>query len=114
MKKSRFTRILSLFAAVMMVVSLLSTVALASDAGIQPRLASCPECGGGRYMSQEREETYDDSWSVSCSKSGVHYTAKQYRIMLCEDFNSRERVLYATGYYCTNGCGRGFHWNRYV
>lgn len=46
MKKSRLTRLFSLFAALMMCVSLLSAVASASDSGIQPHTDLC-DCGDG-------------------------------------------------------------------
>lgn len=111
MKKSRLTRLFSLFAALMMCVSMLSAVASASE--IQPRLASCPECGGDRYMSNEYEDSYDTSKSVRCTKGvGTHYVATRNRIMLCYSCPNREGVKYATGYYCTGTC-KGFVWNRF-
>lgn len=82
MKKSRFNRILSLFAAVMMAVSLLSTVALASDAGIQPRAPSCPQCGGTLQFEYKEKETSD---RVGTCRGGIHYVVELHRYGHCFD-----------------------------
>lgn len=102
MKKSRSTRILSLFAAVMMVVSLFSTMAFASDAGIQPHLASCPECGGETYYA-ESGKRYDPKEEVgphSPGSSVKHWYAYEFRAVRCNNCYYYNEMILHEGYYC--------------
>lgn len=103
MKKSRSTRILSLFAAVIMVVSLFSTMAFASDAGIQPHLASCPECGGETYYA-EIGRAYDKNAKVghhNMDPNNPHYYAYEFRAVRCNNcYVFYDQVILREGYYC--------------
>jgi hypothetical protein len=80
MKKSRLTRLFSLFAALMMCVSLLSAVASASE--IQPRAVSCPICGGTLQFDYGEVET---NKRVGTCVGGIHYEVELHRYGHCFD-----------------------------
>lgn len=110
MKKRRLTRLFSLFAAMLMCVSLLSAVASASDGGIQPHRPSCPICGGDTY-DYLSDKDMNTSWNTKChTGSGVHFDAWQYRHTACYTCGEIEKVREHSGYFCTGGCGAGYHW----
>lgn len=85
MKKSR---LFSLFAALMMCVSLFSAVASASDSGIQPHGALCAKCFVGEYvLSREtipsRKTIPNDSYQ--CKGGGTHWEITQYEKYVCNN-----------------------------
>lgn len=87
MKKSRLTRLFSLFAALMMCVSMLSAVASASDSGIQPHVATC-DCGGVYEFFRLRDmHTIFDHMIPQCGAR--HERIEYYREYRCSGCDSR-------------------------
>ena len=111
MKTKISHRFLSLFAAVLVAFSLISTVALAAE--IQPRISTCPNCNSERT-------SYGYTWAPEachatvthrlangniCQHTQYHYYAIYCRCLNCADCGRivelyRNEVA-AWGYYCS-------------
>lgn len=106
MKKSR---LFSLFAALMMCVSLLSAVASASDGGIQPRRPSCPY--GGEYEFIKiipHDPVLIDNTSYTCAGRGAHFRDDHYRLYRCSLCGDEYEEFSHSTYRCDCkpfGCG---------
>lgn len=105
MKKSRLTRLFSLFAALMMCVSLLSAVASASDSGIQPHGPSCPACGRGETYFRPNKVERDPSPFQTCPQTGKahHFRLTEYQVLHCENCNSDQLSRIRSGMQCRIG-----------
>lgn len=108
MKKSRLTRLFSLFAALIMCVSLLSAVASASDSGIQPHGASCP-CGGEyEYVGLKVMHTTFDHMLPQCGARHERYEYfREYKCSNCLGayLGVREKVVEEC--HCSETCPGG-------
>lgn len=96
-------RFLSLFAAVLVAFSLISTVALAAE--IQPRIPSCPNgCMGSTYYDYDN---YRTDWSLPierCTWGGYHFGIYNNKVSVCTVCGNREVVSRdLVGKYCENG-----------
>ena len=111
MKTKISRRFLSLFAAVLVAFSLISTVALAAE--IQPRISTCPNCNSERT-------SYGYTWAPEaghatvthrlangniCQHTQYHYYAIYCRCLNCADCGRivelyRNEVA-SRGYYCS-------------
>lgn len=109
MKKSRLTRLFSLFAAMLMCVSLLSAVASASDGGIQPHGASCPVTGGDHtYFVDEFTQSSELPIKWSCDGvpcKGPHKHVQEYRVTTCTSCHQTLSVV-CTADYKKCFCGK--------
>ncbi len=104
MKKSRLTRLFSLFTAMLMVVSMLSAVASASE--IQPRVPTCA-CGNPIEAGTEhdpRERIANTSYTCQ----GVHYKTDYFRVERCSGCGDVSSKTYLRSEYeceCGGSCG---------
>ena len=101
MKTKISHRFLSLFAAVLVAFSLISTVALAAE--IQPRIPSCPNGCTTGYTYYANDTWPDGPYISSSHCSGKHCRATVYRCLRCSNCGASERVE-IVGYktYCNN------------
>ncbi len=106
MKKSRLTRLFSLFAALMMCVSLLSAVASASDSGIQPHGPSCPACNNGPTRWLPNITKVDKFPCGTCPHDDevAHYRITEYEVLHCDGCGIDNESYIRSGITCRK-CG---------
>ena len=106
MKTKISHRFLSLFAAVLVAFSLISTVALAAE--VQPRIPSCPNgcMGNMHYEYVSKQPDWDNPVGMCPKGGGNHYMICDFAYSVCDVCGNREvyNKTFTGKFYCRNGC----------